>query len=310
MRKALFAALCGLAALNSTFVNAAPNAMGQAIQNLHLSPQQLLSLRDFLGGFDRGVDLEADGVNHFVLRDAASKAYAGELLLQVGNDGVLQVDRVSGPARLNAQRTVLLPLHMDSKTRAQLAQALLGSQLVAPSASTAGPQNTVAGLDPSNSAAFGAIVESRGVFFRDGSGSVRTVRTTLGPSPLPARIADRFLSPIKSDGKQVWRDSVIQVDAILQMAFADLQARACSADSCKPAARTPAPDSRHVIRWNRQLIAAVPASLLAQMMPPLAMVVAPENPAESQTVDSAAAGTSASTALSPSEAASPDSGGR
>ncbi len=302
MRKALFAALCGLAALNFTFVNAAPNAVGQAVQNLHLSSQQLLSLRDVLGGFDRGADIESDRPNHFVLRDSATKAYAGELLLQVSGDGVLQVDRISGTARLSEERTVLLPLRMDSKTREQLAQALLGSQLAAlPGAM---PQDTVAGLDPSNSADAGALVEWRAVFFRDGSGSVRIVRTTAEPVPSLVRLADRYLSPIKSDGKQAWRDSVIEVDANLQMAFADLQARACSARPCKPLPRSPTPDSQHVIRWSRQLVAAVPPALLAQMVS-APTVVAPESQAEGPVID----GTSSLPVTPAAEAATSDSAG-
>jgi hypothetical protein len=137
LRKTLLAALCGT--ILSVHHAAAENAVAQAVQKLHLSPQQLLSLRDFLGPFNRGTDVESSGTGLFVLRDARSMAYTGEFSLRVGGDGSLQVDRVSGPATLDSTRDVRLPLRLDAKARAQVMAALAGSQLLIPRTAAAAP---------------------------------------------------------------------------------------------------------------------------------------------------------------------------
>ena len=299
LRRALFAAVFGAVVLSFGPLAAASNVVGQAVQSLNLSPQQLLSLRDFLGGFDRGVDIESGGANHFVLRDAVSKAYAGELMLQVSGDGVLQVDRVSGPARLDLQRAFRLPLRLDAKTRARIAEALAASQmLTAGDVSTAAetapspPEETVAGLDITDGAA-GNVSDYRAVFCRDGSGSVRILRLALGSAPM--RIAERYFPPLKSDGTQVWRDSVMEIDSTLPLGLADIQ-------TGRP---TPAPANQHVICWSRQLEAAVPPSLLAQFV----LSPAP-NQASAEATPTAVTSAPAQSAAPATEAATPDSGGR
>ena len=295
MRKTLLAALCGT--ILSVHHAAAENAVAQAVQKLHLSPQQLLSLRDFLGPFNRGTDVESSGTGLFVLRDARSMAYTGEFSLRVGGDGSLQVDRVSGPATLDSTRDVRLPLRLDAKARAQVMAALAGSQLLIPRTAAAAPPspspmaNTataplplmpdeeIAGFGLTDAKAAGSITQSRAVFFRDGSGLVHTVRAQLassGTTPAPLRIADRYYSAIQSDGTRAWRSSVVEIGSDVQIGFADLELRyACSSGTaCRPRGPAPASNGVHLIRWGRQLIAAVPPALMAQMTPPPAVPTA------------------------------------
>ncbi|MBV9570380.1 MAG: hypothetical protein JO056_03975 [Alphaproteobacteria bacterium] len=281
VRKVWIVAVCA-AALPLQAGHAAVNIVGQAVQKLHLSPQQLLSLRDFLGAFSRGVQVEGSGNNLFIMRDAASMRYAGAFALTVLSDGSLQIDRVSGPATLVRERSVLVPLRLNPKSRAQVVAALTGSQLLGgvPASSEdvavappppALPQEQLAGLAPTETAASGSLNESRAVFFRDGSGWSRTLRVTLAQNTAPAdalRIADRYYPAMQSDGTQVWRDSAIEIDSDLPMAFGELQARyACVSRSACTAQRAVAPSAFHFVRWGRQPVAAVPPSLLAQLVP-------------------------------------------
>jgi hypothetical protein len=297
LRKTLLAALCGT--VLSIHPAAAENAVAQAVQKLHLSPQQLLSLRDFLGPFSRGTDVESSGTGLFVLRDARSMAYTGEFSLRAGGDGSLQVDRVSGPATLDLAGDVRLPLRLDAKSRAQVMAALAGSQLLVPtSAATAPPSPSpmmnaataplplmpdeeIAGVKLTDVKATGSITQSRAVFFRDGSGLVHTVRAQLAstdaaPTPAPLRIADRYYSAIQSDGTRAWRSSVVEIDTDVQIGFADLELRyACPPGvACSPRGPAPASNGLHLIRWGRQFIAAVPPALMAQMSPPPAVPAA------------------------------------
>lgn len=286
LRKTLLAALCGT--VLSVHPAAAENAVAQAVQKLHLSPQQLLSLRDFLGPFSRGTDVESSAAELFVLRDARSMAYTGEFSLRVGGDGSLQVDRVSGPATLDSTRDVRLPLRLDAKSRAQVMAALAGSQLLVPRSATGAPPSPspmanattaplplmadeeISGLNLTDAKAGGSITQSSAVFFRDGSGLVHTVRaqlTSTAPASPPLRIADRYYSAIQSDGTRAWRSSVVEIDTDVQIAFADLELRyACPAGAtCRPHGPAPASNGLHLIRWGRQLIPAVPPALMAQM---------------------------------------------
>jgi hypothetical protein len=290
LRKTLLAALCGTV-LSVTHA-AAENAVAQAVQKLHLSPQQLLSLRDFLGPFNRGTDVESSGAGLFVLRDARSMAYTGEFSLRVSGDGSLQVDRVSGPATLDSAHDVRLPLRLDAKSRAQVMVALAGSQLLVPRTATAAPlspspmanastaplplmpNEEIAGVNLTDAKATGSITQSRAVFFRDGSGLAHTVRTQLAssatPTPAPLRIADRYYSAIQSDRTRAWRSSLVEIDTDVQIAFADFELRyACPMGAaCRPRGPAPASNGLHLIRWGRQLIAAVPSALMAQMAAP------------------------------------------
>lgn len=316
MRKTLLAALCGT--VLSVHPAAAENAVAQAVQKLHLSPQQLLSLRDFLGPFSRGTDVESSGPRLFVLRDARSMAYAGEFSLRVGGDGSLQVDRVRGPATLDSAHDVRLPLRLDAKSRAQVMAALAGSQLLVPRSAIAAPSTPspmanaataplplmpdeeIAGVNLTDAKAAASITQSRAVFFRDGSGLVHTVRAQLastGAAAAPLRIADRYYAAIQSDGTRAWRSSVVEIDTDVQIAFADLELRyACPAGAaCRPRGPAPASNGLHLIRWGRQLIAAVPPALMAQMAAPPAVA----QPSAPQDDDTAPTSTPASPAAEP-----------
>lgn len=305
LRKTLLAALCGT--ILAAHAAAAENAVAQAVQRLHLSPQQLLSLRDFLGPFSRGTDVESSAAGLFILRDARSMAYTGEFSLRVGGDGSLEVDRVSGPATLDSARDVRLPLRLDAKSRAQVTAAMAGSQLLVPRSAAAAPPNPspmanvstaplplmpdeeIAGVNLIDAKAAGSITQSRAVFFRDGSGLVHTVRAQLAstgaaPAPAPLRIADRYYSAIQSDGTRAWRSSVVEIDSDVQIGFADLELRyACSSGAaCRPRGPAPASNGLHLIRWGRQLIAAVPPALMAQMASPPAAPAASTPPVAAQ----------------------------
>lgn len=272
---------CAAMALSAPGAGAV-STVGQAVQRLHLSPQQLLSLRDLLGGVERGAQVEASGGELFILRDPASMAYAGEFSLNVGENGTLTVDRVSGPATLDASQSVLLPTRLNPKSRAQVTAALAGSQVMGMDPANAQPlpptlpEERIAALKFTDAKAAAPIAETRAVLFRDGSGVVRTVRApqsaTAASTPAPLRISDRYFSAVKSDGTHAWRDNVIEIDSDVAMSLSDLEARrACPLNGpCNM--HTPAVSLRgfHLIRWQHQLIAAVPPSLLAQLSPALA----------------------------------------
>lgn len=293
LRKALLAVLCGGITLWFSPAVWAQNAVAQAVQRLRLSPQQLLSLRDFLGPFSRDAAVEASGEGLFVLRDSHTMAYAGEFSLGVNPDGSLQVDRVSGPATLDAAHAVLVPLRRDAKSRARIIAALGSSEMLAPPAAPADdsgialhpvsalPEQWIAGAALTETRTPAAIAQARAVFFRDGSGAVRSIRvpvaavvqqgatTPKAAPPAMLHVSERYFSPIRSDGTRAWRDAVFQVDGDVQIGFPDLEARfGCAVGaSCTPRGTTPPTSGAHVIRWTRQLIAAVPPPLMAQMSP-------------------------------------------
>ena len=104
MNKTPVAFLCGALMWQVGHAFAAQNVVGQAVQTLHLSPQQLLSLRDFLGAFSRGAGVDASEDGLFILRDTATMAYVGEFSLRVNSGGRLEIDRIAGPARLDTSR--------------------------------------------------------------------------------------------------------------------------------------------------------------------------------------------------------------
>jgi hypothetical protein len=305
LRKARLAVLCCGILVWFGPAAGAQNAVAQAVQRLRLSPQQLLSLRDFLGPFSRDAAVEASGAGLFVLRDSHTMAYAGEFSIGLNPDGSLQVDRVSGPATLDATHAVLVPLRLDAKLKARLLGALSGSEMLAPPADSADavaialhpvaslPEQWIAGAALTQTKTAADITQARAVFFRDGSGSVQsmrfpvaalpqpaTPRQTVPPTPPMLHVGERYFSPIRSDGKSAWRDAVFQVDGDVQIGFSDLEARfGCAVGaSCAPRGRMPPASSAHVIRWTRQLVAAVPPSLMAQMSPAQTQVVPAASP--------------------------------
>jgi hypothetical protein len=253
----------------------------------------LLSLRDFLGPFNRGTEVEAAEAGSFILRDAASMIYAGQFSLRMRPDGALQVDRIAGPARLDFSRTVQLPLRLLAKSRAQALAVLRGSQMLSPPAIPGGvsPQPTSAPFLPApqlaglarTSTDSGTVAQWRAVFLPDGSGMVSSMRAALGASTAPMRITSRYYAPVRSDGTRVWRDAVLEFDSDVQLDLNGLETRySCPApDACST--RVPALTSTafHMIRWQRQLIPAVPPRLLAQLAPPPSPGSAITQPAES-----------------------------
>jgi hypothetical protein len=292
MRKTLTAALGGTALLCAGQALAAGNSVAQAIQKLHLSAQQLLSVRDFLGTFARGTDIEASGSGLFVVRDSASMNYSGEFSLRAIADGSVEIERVSGPATLDASRAITLPLKLDRKSTAQALKALGNSPALAPKPSAASPGTTqpteaapvplpapslpppqLAGLKLTNPQATGVIAQARATFFRDGSGYVHSFRAQIPAADLvstPLRVSDKYFAPVQSDGVKVYRAAIVEIDSDLQIALADLQTRyGCDVATCKPVhGARPVSNGNHFIKWTHVLVASVPAPLLAQIAPP------------------------------------------
>jgi hypothetical protein len=281
LRSAIVAVVLTIAALAATGASAA-NVVGEAVQKLHLSPQQLLSLRDTLGNFGRGAAVEASGENLFVLRDTATMAYAGEFALRELPDSSLELDRVSGPATLDSANTLLISLRLNAKSRAQVLGVLANSQVAA---QTGLPEPSLPAISLTGANAAGSLMATRAVFFADGSGWVRTLRAPAlpaGTAPVPMRLADRYVPAIRSDGARAWRDSAVEIDSDVQLRLADLDTRTRCAPGtlCHPHGPAASPSAIHFIRWGPQTIAAVPPSLLAQLAPQPPVVIAPTVPEE------------------------------
>jgi len=303
LRRAIVAIVLTTAALAAAGASAA-NVVGEAVQKLHLSPQQLLSLRDTLGNFGRGAAVEAAGENLFVLRDTATMAYTGEFALRVLPDTSLELDRVSGPATIESANTLLISLRLNARSRAQAMAALSNSQVAA---QTGLPEPSLPAISLTGANAAGSLMATRAVFFADGSGWVRTLRAPslpAGAAPSPMRLADRYVSAIRSDGTHAWRDSTIEIDSDVQLRLADLDTRTRCAPGtlCHPHGPAASPSCIHFIRWGPQTIAAVPPSLLAQLAPPPPVVIAPTAPEETPPAP-AQETTSPPAATAPAEAA-------
>ena len=279
MKRLLPALLCGFPLLVVSPAAMAENAVALAVQRLHLSPQQLLSLRDFLGAFNRGVAVDSSGNGLFVLRDAHSMAYAGEFLLRTDSSGTLTVDRMAGPATLDAAREVQVPLRLDAKARLEASAALSESQAFPENGTTqAGPPlQQISGAAPTSAAQPANLVQSRAVFFRDGSGYTATLRAVIPAGQAPLRVTERYYGPIKSDGKQAWRPVTVEVDGDVTLTFSEVETRyGCTAPGpCKTRGSLPAAANLHVIRWGRQNITGVPTTLMAQLAPTPETVPAP-----------------------------------
>jgi hypothetical protein len=301
-------AMCAAMALPGPAA-AAISVVGPAVQRLHLSAQQLLSLRDVLSGVERGAQVEASGEGLFVLRDPGSMAYMGEFSVVVAAGGTLTVDRIGGPATLDASQAVALPIRLNPKTKAQILGALAGSQILATDAASqqppALPEERIAALKFTDARIAGPLLQTRATFFRDGSGVVRTIRApqmaTTGGAPAPLRVSDRYLSAIKSDGTHVWRDNVVEIDSDVSLNLSELETHVCPATGpCSTRRPAVASTGFHLIRWQHQLIAAVPPSLLGQLAPaPAPEAAAP--PARTETPSQ--------TPAAPSESLSPAGGG-
>jgi hypothetical protein len=84
------------------------------------------------------------------------------------------------------------------------------------------------------------------------------------------RITSRYYAPVRSDGTRVWRDAVLEFDSDVQLDLNGLGARySCPApDACPPHIPAASSTAFHMIRWQRELIPAVPPRLLAQLAPP------------------------------------------
>ena len=274
MKRLLLAFLCSLPLVLVSRAAMADNAVALAVQRLHLSPQQLLSLRDFLGAFNRGLAVDSSGNGLFVLRDEHSMAYAGEFLLRTDGSGTLTVDRVTGPATLDATHEVQVPLRLDAKARLQASAALSESQALAPNgaAEASPPLEHVSGAAPTSAMQPATLLQSRAVFFRDGSGYTASIRAAI-PAALNAaaqlRIVERYYAPIKSDGKDAWRPATVELDGDVTLSFAELESRyGCAAPGpCAKRGSLPAAANLHVIRWGRQNITSVPVTLMAQLGP-------------------------------------------
>lgn len=328
MRKTLTAALGGTALLCAGQALAAGNTVAQAIQKLHLSAQQLLSVRDFLGTFARGTDIEASGSGLFILRDSASMNYSGEFSLSANADGSVEIERVGGPATLDASRAVTLPLKLDRKSTAQALKALGNSPAPAPKPSAASPGTTqptdaapaplpapslppqqLAGLKLTNPQATGVIAQARATFYRDGSGYVHSFRAQIPATDLvstPLRVSAKYFAPVQSDGVKVYRAAIVEIDSDLQIALADLQTRyGCDVATCKPMhGARPVSNGNHFIKWTRVLVASVPAPLLAQIAPPPAAPAIDAGQGGSPAAASSAVGTPPAPVTTP--AAVPD----
>jgi hypothetical protein len=260
----------------------------------------LLSLRDFLGPFNRGTDVDAAEDGLFILRDAATMAYVGEFSLRVNSGGRLDVDRIDGHARLDRSRAVLLPLRLTDKARAQAVMALANSGAAKPGDPVTAekmariepppslPAISLAAAAATDATAASGLAQSRAEFWPDGSGWSASVH--LQPDAPTARMTERFFAPIRADVTQAWRDRVVEISGDAKIAFVDFEKRyACAASAACAARYAPAENGLHVIRWNKTLIAAVPASLLAQIAVPVALTPVAQGPAPAPTQENEAA---------------------
>jgi hypothetical protein len=283
MRIVFAAAFCaGVLAFGSAA--SAENPVAREVQKLQASAQQLLSLRDFLGPLNRGVEMESSGSGVFVVRDAASMAYSGEFRIRTGSQGSIEVERVTGPAIFDDSRSVRVPsLRLDAKARAQVAAILVGSQLQAAlsspgpatnliaSASVSSPlQNPVSGLRLTTANIAGPISQYRAVFFRDGSGYVQGFRTEVpqAGSLSPAlRVANTYYTAVRTDGAQVWREAIVEAEGDAQLSLTDLESHcSCPAgEDCRTAERWLLSTGLHIVKRSHQLVSSVPPQLLAQM---------------------------------------------
>ena len=324
MRKTSVVFVFGALIWPANQATAAQSAVAQAVQRLHLSAQQLLSLRDFLGPFSRGTDIEASGDGLFVVRDTATMAYSGELSLRVSSDGRLQVDRVGGHAKLDNSHVVMLPLRLTAKARADAMAALANSDAAKPEHRVSA--EAMNSIEPARVLPYPAVAaakltdaiahnmtQSRAEFWPDGSGWSATVRFQTGTAASSLGMTERFFSPIRADATKVWRDSVVEIAGDVKLNFPDFESRyACAPTGGCADAKTLSPErGLHVIRWSKSLIAAIPPSLMAQLTAPVVAVPAAQPAAEGATQtgeDAAGFGTSPGTALpTPSAGAVPQS---
>jgi hypothetical protein len=112
-------------------------------------------------------------------------------------------------------------------------------------------------------------------------------------------MTERFFAPIRGDVTQVWRDRVVEISGDAKVGLADLEKRyVCAASAACVAKYVPAENGLHVIRWSKTLIAAVPASLLAQITVPVALAPVPQGPAPAPANEAAPSDGAASPASS------------
>ncbi len=280
MRRISVAFVCGALIWPASGAFGAENVVAQAVQRLRLSPQQLLSLRDFLGPFNRGTEVESSNGGFFVLRDATTMAYVGEFSLRVSSNGRLDVDRIGGPARLDTLHSVALPLRLTDKARVQAMATLANSDVTEPGSPVtpekmehvepvpALPSLSLAAANLTDAAALGGLSQSRAEFWPDGSGWSASVRFQGGAPRM--RMTERFFAPIRADATQVWRDNVVEIDGDVKLGFAEFEAHyACAAGAVCNLRSIAAESGLHVIRWRKTLISAVPPTFVAKIAAPV-----------------------------------------
>ena len=288
--------------------------IADALDKLQLTPQQLVSLREFFGQFGRDDKVfgatSGDGTTVLDLRDPTSNQSVGQLIMRTNADGSVSLARLTGAAHFDYTRLVVLPLFADSKKRNEIAAALSVSEAGAlDSAAPTAPlpfQNSQklmrVALNPDastdaenlNQISQAQISQSQATFFRDGSGFVSGMRATVVAADSPKQssaptlhIFGRYLSKLESDGLRLFRAKTVELAGDARLSFDDFETKlACGTPGhCGTVWSMTAPDvasSLHVMRRVNATVPRAPLDLITSMAPALpqpALTSAPSSPA-------------------------------
>jgi hypothetical protein len=167
-----------------------------------------------------------------------------------------------------------LVLASSESTRSSVPAPDEAIEHISPSVSL--PDLVLAAMKPASQGEAIDFSQARAVFFRDGSGSAVTIRAQFGSATPSMRFSARYYAPVRADGSRAWRDSVVEVDSAVSANIGELEDRdACPAtETCARHGPLLTQTGQHLIRWNKQLIAGVPPSLMAEMSPPAAAATA------------------------------------
>lgn len=276
--------------------------IADALDQLQLTPQQIVSLREFFGQFGRDSKIfgttTGDGTAVLDLRDPKTNDRLGQLIMRINADGSVSVARLSGDAKFDSAHAVVLPLFADSKKRDEIKLAMATS-----AAGTVNPETPTAPLpfmqtqrlmrvtlnppdpkgikSPATIITASIITQAQATFFPDGSGFASGIRATaLGAdAPKDVRVPTlhlfgRYLSKLESDGLRVFRAKTVELAGDVAMSFDAFEARlACAAPGrCGAVWSLAAPDiasSLHVMRKENATVPRAPLDLVTSLAPPL-----------------------------------------
>ncbi|MBI3677155.1 MAG: hypothetical protein HY243_11140 [Proteobacteria bacterium] len=270
--------------------------IADALDKLQLTPQQLVSLREFFGQFGRDDKVfgttSGDGTTVLDLHDPSTNQSVGQLIMRTNADGSVSLARLTGAAHFDYTRLVVLPLFADAKKRDEIAAALAASEAgavdsVAPTAPLPFQQTQKlmrVALNPDNSADtenLSQISQAQATFFRDGSGFVSGMRAAVVVADAPKKtlapalhIFGRYLSKLESDGLRLFRAKTVELAGDARLSFDDFETKlACSTPGhCGTVWSMTAPDvasSLHVMRRVNATVPRAPLDLISSMAPAL-----------------------------------------